>query len=50
MRGALEKLGGYVYKTYQCFHVDLSDEAPPVTHDVGEIVPGERKGKTLARD
>ncbi len=50
MRGALEKLGAYIYKTYQCFHVELSDEAPPVTHDVGQIIPGEKKGKTLVRD
>jgi hypothetical protein len=47
MRGALEKLGAYVYKTYQSFEAKITDDAPDVTTDPGEIVPGKPKGWSL---
>ena len=44
MRGALEKMGGYIYKTYQSFELPLTDDAPPIHDIVGEIVPGKPIG------
>lgn len=50
MRGALEKLGGYVYKTYRAYQLDLTSDAPPIDHDVGEIVPAREIGSSLPAD
>lgn len=50
MRGALEKMGAYIYKTYRAFELPLTSEAPPITHEVGEIIPAKRIGASLVRD
>ena len=47
MRGALEKMGAYVYKTYQSFETKLVDDAPDIHSDVGEIVPAKPIGWSL---
>lgn len=39
MRGALEKMGGFVYKNYRTYEYKLTPDAPDVDTDVGELVP-----------
>ncbi|MFT7519165.1 MAG: hypothetical protein ACI9MC_001305 [Kiritimatiellia bacterium] len=50
MRGALEKMGAYIYKTYQSFELPLTDDAPPIHDIVGEIVPGKPIGWSASAD
>lgn len=47
MRGAMEKMGGYVYKTYQTFEAKLVPDAPDVQTDPGEIIPAKPIGFSL---
>jgi len=50
MRGAMEKMGGYVYKTYQTFEDKLVPDAPDVETEPGEIIPAKPIGLSLTEE
>jgi len=50
MRGAMEKMGAFVYKTYRTFEDKLTDDAPDVDTNVGEIIPGRPIGFSLTEE
>lgn len=50
MRGAMEKMGGFVYKTYRTFEAKLVDDAPDIDWDVGEVIPGKPIGFSLTEE
>jgi GNAT superfamily N-acetyltransferase len=47
MRGAMEKMGAFVYKTYRTFEAPLVEGAPAIERDVGEIIPARPIGFSL---
>lgn len=47
MRGAMEKMGGFVYKNYRLYEGKLHPDAPDVDTDVGELIPIHPPGFTL---
>ena len=50
MRGAMEKMGAFVYKTYRTFEDKLTEDAPGVTSNVGEIIPSHPPGWSLTEE